>query len=56
MMEAGQFNVSKFVRDNQMLSDFYTIYQYAVGAYLTFLFFGLCSRKYNSIVGDISGV
>ena len=56
MMEAGQFNVSKFVRDNQMLSDFYVIYQYAVGAYLTFLFFGLCSRKYNSIVGDISGV
>lgn len=56
MMEAGQFNVSKFVRENQTLSDWYVIYQYAVGVYLTFLFLGLCSRKYNSIVGDSSGV
>lgn len=56
MMEAGQFNVSKFVRDNQSLSDWYIIYRYAVGAYLTFLFFGLCRRKYNSVVGDRLGV
>lgn len=56
MLEAGQFNVSKFVRDNGSLATIYTLYEYAVGAYLTFLFLGLCSRKYNSIVGDSSGV
>lgn len=55
MLEAGEFNVSKFVRDNDSLSDVYVIYQYVVGAYLTFLFLGLCRRKYNSVIGDRLG-
>lgn len=55
ILAAGEFNVSKFVRDNDSLSDVYIIYQYVVGAYLTFLFLGLCRKKYNSVVGDRLG-
>lgn len=55
LMAAGQFNVSKYVRDNDFASDVYTIYQWVMGGYLTFLFLGLCRRKYNSVIGDRLG-
>lgn len=55
LMPAGQFNVSKYVRDNGFASDIYTIYQWVMGGYLTFLFFGLCRKKYNSVIGDRLG-
>lgn len=55
LMAAGQFNVSKYVRDNDFASDVYTIYQWVIGGYLTFLFLGLCRRKYNSVIGDRLG-
>lgn len=52
LMAAGQFNVSEYVRDNDFASYVYGIYQWVVKAYMTFLFLGLCRRKYNSVVGD----
>jgi len=55
LMAAGQFNVSKYVRDNDFASDVYDIYQWVVKAYMTFLFLGLCRKKYNSVVGDRLG-
>lgn len=55
IMLAGQFNVSAFVRDNDSVATIYEIYQWVVKAYLTFLFLGLCKRKYNSVLGDRLG-
>lgn len=55
LITAGKFNVSQFVRENDSVSTVYEIYQWVVKAYLTFLFLGLCKRKYNSVVGDKLG-